>query len=57
MTLLMSFVITFINVGFSELFFFQWFKAFWRAYIVAFPAILLIAPIVRKIVKKWVASS
>lgn len=39
MTLLMSFVITFINVGLIDGFLHRWFQAFWRAYIVAFPAL------------------
>ncbi len=55
MTLLMSFVITFINVGLVEDFFLRWFQAFWRAYIVAFPSVLTVVPIVRKIVRKLVA--
>lgn len=55
MTLLMSFVITFINVGLVEDFLLRWFQAFWRAYIVAFPSVLTVVPIVRKIVRKLVA--
>jgi len=55
MTLLMSFVITFINVGLVEDFLVRWFQAFWRAYIVAFPSVLTVVPIVRKIVRKLVA--
>ena len=54
MTLLMSFVITFINVGLVEDFFLRWFQAFWRAYIVAFPSVLTVVPIVRKLVRKLV---
>lgn len=55
MTLLMSFVITFINVGLVEDFLLRWFQAFWRAYIVAFPSVLTVVPIVRKIVRKLVS--
>ena len=57
MTILMSFVITLINVGFSEMFFSQWFGAFWRAYVIAFPAVLTVVPLVRKIVKTLVAKA
>ena len=57
MTILMSFVITLINVGFGETFFLQWFQAFWRAYIIAFPAVLTVIPIVRKLVKKLIIES
>jgi len=55
MTFLMSFVVTFVNVGLVENFFFLWAQAFWRAYIVAFPAVLTVVPLVRKLVKKLVA--
>nr|WP_286682937.1 DUF2798 domain-containing protein [Sulfurospirillum sp. MES] len=55
MTLLMSFVITLINVGLIDGFGMKWFQAFWRAYVVAFPAVLTVVPIVRKIVNKVVA--
>ncbi len=55
MTLLMSFVITLINVGLIDGFGMKWFQAFWRAYVVAFPAVLTVVPIVRKIVSKVVA--
>lgn len=57
MTFLMSFVVTFINIGFVDGFFMLWAKAFWKAYIVAFPAVLTVVPIVRRLVKKLVASS
>ena len=55
MTLIMSFVITFINVGLVEDFCLRWFQAFWRAYIIAFPSVLSVVPVVRRIVKKIVA--
>lgn len=43
-------------MGFVDGFFIFWAKAFWRAYIVAFPAVLIVVPIVRKLVKKLVAA-
>ncbi|MBP1680037.1 MAG: hypothetical protein H6Q35_376 [Proteobacteria bacterium] len=55
MTLLMSFMITFINIGLVEDFLVRWLGAFWRAYIIAFPSVLTVVPIVRKIVRKLVA--
>lgn len=57
MTILMSFVITLINVGFVDNFFMLWAKAFWRAYIIAFPAVLTVVPLVRKLVKKLVSAT
>lgn len=54
MTFLMSFVVTLINVGLVDNFFSLWGQAFWRAYIIAFPAVLTVVPLVRKIVKKIV---
>lgn len=57
MTILMSFVVTFINVGLVDDFLLLWGKAFWRAYIVAFPAVLTVVPLVRKLVKKLVSAT
>lgn len=51
MTILMSFIVTLINVGYSELFFKQWIGAFAKSYIVAFPTVLVVVPLVRKTVK------
>jgi hypothetical protein len=50
MSFFMSFVITFINLGFIESFVAQWLGAFWKAFMVAFPTILLVVPSVRKLV-------
>jgi len=52
---LLSFKSTFINIGLVEDFLVRWLGAFWRAYIIAFPSVLTVVPIVRKIVKKLVA--
>jgi hypothetical protein len=57
MSFLMSLVITFINVGLVDNFIVLWLQAFWRAFIVAFPAVMTVVPLVRKLVKKLVASS
>ena len=49
MSCIMSFVITLFNVGFIENVLFIWLKAF--AFVVAFPTINLVAPVVNKLVK------
>lgn len=56
MSFLMSGVITFINLGIVDHFLILWLKAFSRAFIVAFPCVLLVVPFVRKIVGKLVVS-
>ncbi|PID48362.1 MAG: hypothetical protein CR967_00255 [Proteobacteria bacterium] len=57
MSILMSGVITFINIGLVEDFAFIWLEAFCKAFVVAFPAVLVVVPQVRKIVKILVRSS
>lgn len=52
MSFLMSGVITFINLGVVENFISLWFSAYWRAFIVAFPIIFIVAPFVRKLTIK-----
>ena len=54
MTTLMSGVITFINLGIVDHFVMLWFKAFIRTFVVAFPCVLMLVPLVRKIVGKLV---
>lgn len=49
MSFLMSGVITLINLGLVENFISLWFSAYWRAFIVAFPIIFVVAPFVRKL--------
>ncbi|MDQ8023061.1 MAG: DUF2798 domain-containing protein [Moraxellaceae bacterium] len=44
----MTFVVTFVNIGFVGDFVFQWFKAFVIAYAVACPMIFFFAPAVRR---------
>ena len=52
-TFFMSFVISgvlvVVNLGFIENFFSVWANAWWKAWIVAFPSVLFIIPMVRKI--------
>ena len=51
MSCIMSFVITLFNVGFIENVLFIWLKAWAFAFVVAFPTINLVAPVVNKLVK------
>lgn len=46
---LMTFVITAVNVGFTEDFLFRWGRAFSIAYVVGVPVIFFLAPVARKI--------
>ncbi|MBN2964090.1 DUF2798 domain-containing protein [Sulfurospirillum sp. T05] len=50
MSFLMSGVITLINIGAVEGFLLLWFLAFVKAFLVAFPTILVVVPQVRKLV-------
>jgi len=54
MSFLMSGVVTLINLGIVDHFVMLWFKAFSKAFVLAFPCVLLIVPLVRKIVGKLV---
>jgi len=49
MILLMTLVITFVNVGLTENFFKLWIKAFGIAYVVGVPVIFFLAPVARKL--------
>lgn len=51
----MSFVITFLNIGFVDNFIFLWLGAYWKAFLVAFPIILLVTPRIRKVVSNLVS--
>ncbi len=51
----MSFVITFLNIGFVDNFIFLWLGAYWKAFLVAFPIILLVTPRIRKAVSNLVS--
>lgn len=54
MSFLMSGVVTFINLGLVDNFLILWLRAFSRAFVVAFPCVLIVVPFVRKIVAKLV---
>jgi len=56
MSCLMSGVITFLNLGMVEGFFTLWMSAFAKAFLVAYPSILLVVPVVRRIVSRLVAA-
>lgn len=49
MSCLMSFVITLFNIGLNDQIIHLWLKAWIFAFIVAFPAITLVAPIAHKL--------
>jgi hypothetical protein len=54
MSCIMSFVISVINVGWIDAIASIWLKAWGTAFIIAFPIILLIGPVVRKLAAKLV---
>ncbi len=49
MIILMTFVITAVNVGFAEGFLLRWMKAFAIAYVVGVPVIFFLAPVARRL--------
>jgi len=49
MILLMTLVITLVNVGLTPDFFLRWMKAFGVAYVVGVPVIFFMAPVARKL--------
>ena len=49
---IMSFIISFINLGFIDGFFLKWMEAFFKAAVCAIPIISFVAPFVKKIVLK-----
>ena len=49
MAFVMTFCITLINIGFTADFFLRWMKAYGAAFIIAVPAIYVIAPIARRL--------
>ena len=54
MTTVLSFVSTVKNIGFTHLFVVNWLKSWAFSFIIAFPLVLLIMPIIRKTVSKFV---
>ena len=55
MSFFMSCVITFINLGISDEFITLWMTAFWKAFLVAFPTILVVVPQVKRLTMKLIA--
>lgn len=53
MVLLMTFVITLVNVGMANDFLFRWMKAFAVAYVVAVPVIYFLAPMAKKLAARF----
>ena len=49
---IMTFVITLVNIGWSDQFLGSWLRAFCIAYVVGVPVIFFLAPIARKITGK-----
>jgi predicted membrane channel-forming protein YqfA (hemolysin III family) len=49
MIVIMTFVITLVNVGWVDHFFQTWMKAFGIAYVVGVPVIFFLAPVARKL--------
>lgn len=54
MTILMSFFVTYFNMGFHADFVSLWVNAFLKTWVIAFPTVLIVVPQVRKIVSKLV---
>lgn len=52
MTTCMSFVVTFINLGFCDNFLLIWHKSFGFGFCVSLPVTFLVAPLTHKIVNK-----
>jgi len=56
MILIMSFVVTMVNVGWSDQTIAKWLNSFFYAWIVGFPLMYFFAPIFRKIIAKKIVS-
>ena len=54
MSLLVSGVATFRNVGLVETFFGHWVRAWLPSWLIAFPVVLVVAPVARRIVNSLV---
>lgn len=52
MSFIMSMVITFMNLGWVDDFFWRWMDAWVTAFLIAFPTILMVLPIARGIVAR-----
>ncbi len=47
---IMSFAITLMNLGFVDGFIKFWLNAYWKAFLIAVPVVLLTMPVIKKIV-------
>jgi len=56
MTFIMSGVVSYINIGLEDDFLKIWSFAFVNAFVVAFPSVMIVVPIVRKLVAKLLVS-
>jgi len=56
MSCIMSFFVTFRNIGFSDEFMMRWLTAWWGAFLVGFSLNLFIVPLVRKGMGKIIES-
>lgn len=54
LSLIMSFTMDSINVGFVSYFFMVWMRDFLIAFLVSFPSTLLFQPVLMKLIDKWV---
>lgn len=54
MTMVISFVTTFANLGMSDKFLTKWFGAWMFSWIIAFPTLVILLPLVRKLVSNFV---
>tara|TARA_B100002051_G_C16103710_1_gene331918 strand:+ start:44 stop:265 length:222 start_codon:yes stop_codon:yes gene_type:complete len=52
MTMVVSAISTFNNVKEFDQFYFFWFDSWFKSWVVAFPLILIVAPIARKLISK-----
>ena len=57
MSLIMSVVITFLNIGLVSNFFEKWAIAFAGGFVVSFPAVLIAVPVARRLVKKIIVEN
>ncbi len=51
----MTLVVTLVNVGFTDTLVQSWMRTWWIASIAAFPLILILAPMIRRIVSRVTA--
>lgn len=54
MVFVMTFFVTFINIGFTPDFLARWARAYFFAYLVAVPAIYVLAPMARRVTSRFV---